>query len=285
MKPQVIGCVACSLRACNYNLASRHDVAERSSVNWNGRRQIVNAIHHTAQIAPDVQFGTGNTVGPFAVINSSTVIGNDNWIGAGVVIGATPEVRGWKHPTPADAAIEGSGVLIGDRNVIREYAQVHQGWAARTTLGNDLFIMNQCYVAHDCSIGDGATLASSVLLAGHVTIGQAANLGLGTAVHQRTFVGAGAVIGMGSVVTRDIPPFAKAFGSPARVRGVNVVGMTRMGHSSVSIDELGLLYEGPPMDSDAYGAFGLAHPLTTSAMDSWVAFRATSSRGVADSPD
>ncbi|WP_354569155.1 UDP-N-acetylglucosamine acyltransferase [Glaciihabitans sp. UYNi722] len=234
----------------------------------------MNAIHPTAQIAPDVVIGTGNTVGPFVVINSSTIIGNDNWIGAGAVIGATPEVRGWKHPTPPDAPIAGGGVLIGDRNVIREHAQVHQGWAARTILGNDLFVMNQCYVAHDCSIGDGATLASSVLLAGHVTVGEGANLGLGTVVHQRTFLGAGVVVGMGSVVTRDIPPFAKAFGNPARVHGVNLVGMSRMGHPPDSIDKLAALYGSLPVGIDDLRAFGLAHPLMAKAMDSWVASRA-----------
>jgi UDP-N-acetylglucosamine acyltransferase len=68
-----------------------------------------------------------------------------------------------------------------------------------------------------------------VLLAGHVRVGNAANLGLGASVHQGRYVGAGVMLGMSSVVTRDIPPFAKAYGSPARVVGANVVGMRRGG--------------------------------------------------------
>ncbi|MGN7799178.1 acyl-ACP--UDP-N- acetylglucosamine O-acyltransferase [Leifsonia sp. 22587] len=173
--------------------------------------------------------GAGNTVGPFAVITGPVQIGDDNWIGAGVVIGAPPEVRSWDHPRDTSALSSGNGIRIGDRNVVREYAQIHQGWHARTTIGDDAFIMNQVYVAHDCTLGDGVTLASSVLLAGHVRIGDGANLGLGTSVHQRRFVGGGAMVGMGSVVTRDVPPWAKVFGNPAKVRGANVVGMKRAG--------------------------------------------------------
>ncbi|AWB95898.1 UDP-N-acetylglucosamine acyltransferase [Agromyces badenianii] len=139
--------------------------------------------------------------------------------------------------------LAGRGVTIGNRNVIREYAQIHQGWKSTTAVGDDAFIMNQVYVAHDCTLGDGVTLASSVLLAGHVTVGTNANLGLGTSVHQGRYIGASAMVGMSSVVTRDIPPFAKAYGSPARVVGANVVGMRRGGIVEEAVVALSALYE------------------------------------------
>lgn len=200
-----------------------------------------NTIHPTAIIADDVTIGTGNTIGPFATISGPVTIGDGNWIGAGAVIGAPPEVRGQEHP-PFGERAAGSGVVIGNRNVIREYAQVHQGWKAVTTLGSDLFIMNQSYVAHDCVLGDGVTLASSVLLAGHVTVGEGANLGLGTTVHQRTRIGGGAMVGMGSTVTRDIPPFAKAYGVPAKIHGANRVGLERRGLPPEVVAQVVALY-------------------------------------------
>lgn len=187
--------------------------------------------------------GTGNTVGPLAVITGPVSIGNGNWIGTGAVIGAPPEVRSWEHPTDSLAMSSGNGIVIGDRNVIREYAQVHQGWKGTTRLGDDLFVMNQVYIAHDCVLGDRITLASSVLLAGHVEIGDNANLGLGAAVHQSRFIGAGAMVGMGAVVTRDVPPFAKSFGNPARLHGVNAVGMSRLGIDDDTVTALRLAYE------------------------------------------
>lgn len=203
----------------------------------------MNDIHPTAVIEGDVRLGSGNAIGPNVVIYGPVTIGDGNWIGAGVVIGAPPEVRSFEHPRRGSADGSSPGVRIGDRNVIREYAQVHQGWKQATVLGDDAFIMNQVYVAHDCRLEHGVTLASSVLLAGHVHIAGQANLGLGTAVHQGRYIGRGAMVGMSSVVTRDIPPFAKAYGSPARVASANAVGMRRLDVPEDQIAALQAVYE------------------------------------------
>jgi UDP-N-acetylglucosamine acyltransferase len=209
----------------------------------------MSTIHPTAVITGDVQLGSGNTIGAFAVITGPVVLGNDNWIGTGTVIGPPPEVRSWLHPT-AEASSSGNGIRIGSRNIIREYVQIHQGWNGETTVGDDTFIMNQAYIAHDCRIGDNATLASSVLVAGHVRVGAGANLGLGTAVHQFRTIGRGAMIGMSSAVTRDIPAFAKAYGNPAVVRGVNAIGMERSGQDARLIALLASAYAHEDVDLD-----------------------------------
>ncbi|WP_139416742.1 acyl-ACP--UDP-N- acetylglucosamine O-acyltransferase [Agromyces laixinhei] len=207
----------------------------------------MNEIHPTALIEGDVTIGADNVIGPHVVITGPVEIGSGNWIGAGVVIGAPPEVRTWPHPTPGAPSVAG-GVVIGDRNVIREYAQIHQGWKAKTVIGDEAFIMNQCYIAHDCSLGSGVTMASSVLLAGHVQLDDGVNLGLGTTVHQFRTIGRGSMVGMSSVVTRDLPPYAKAFGSPATVRGANVIGMERSGVDGGLVARISALYDGTETD-------------------------------------
>ena len=226
----------------------------------------MNSIHPSAILEGDITIGTGNTIGAHAVIYGPVTIGDDNWIGAGVVIGAPPEVRSFSHPRHG-ASDEIHGVVIGDRNVIREYAQIHQGWKATTTVGDDTFIMNQVYVAHDCRLGDGVTLASSVLLAGHVQIGAGANLGLGASVHQGRYVGDAAMVGMAAVVTRDSPPYAKAYGSPARVVGANVIGMRRSSIADTVIADLSHLFESADW-SEGVIAFSNAVGLEN-AIDAW----------------
>jgi UDP-N-acetylglucosamine acyltransferase len=199
----------------------------------------MNEIHPTAIVGPEVRLGDGNLIGPFALITGDVTIGDDNWIGAGTVIGGNPEVRSFDHPRDRHGST-GAGVAIGSHNVLREYAQIHQGLTKTTTIGDSAFIMNQAYIAHDGQIGDAVTVASSVLLAGHATVGAGANLGLGASVHQFRTVGAGAMVGMGSIVTRDVPPFALAYGSPATVRGANRVGLERSG---VTADVVALVHE------------------------------------------
>jgi UDP-N-acetylglucosamine acyltransferase len=225
----------------------------------------MNDVHPTAVIRGDVSLGSGNTIGPFAVITGPVVVGDDNWIGAGVVIGAPPEVRSFAHPSDGGVPRGSDGVRIGDRNVIREYAQVHAGWKAATNIRDDAFIMNQVYVAHDCLIDDRVTLASSVLLAGHVHVGAGSNVGLGAAVHQFRTIARGAMVGMSSTVTRDIPPFAKAFGNPATVRGANVVGMERAGVDAALIWRLTHIYGGATTSTD-----GITDPEMRASVAAWI---------------
>ncbi|WP_456789399.1 acyl-ACP--UDP-N- acetylglucosamine O-acyltransferase [Cellulomonas sp. P5_C5] len=203
----------------------------------------MNSIHPTAVIGDGVVLGDGNVIGPHVVLYGPLEIGDGNWIGPGVTIGTPPEVRGVEHVAQWESAPTGPGIVIGHRNVIREQTLIHQGWQQQTVIGDDCFLMNKVYVAHDSVVESGSTLASTVTMGGHVRIGAGANIGLGSVVHQRRFVGAGAMVGMGSVVTRDVPPFALAFGNPARVRGANRVGMTRRGLDEAAVDAISTFYE------------------------------------------
>ncbi len=43
---------------------------------------------------------------------------------------------------------------------------------------------------------------------------------------------------MGAVITRHVAPFAKVYGSPARVQGANAIGMQRSGFSTDVIEKV-----------------------------------------------
>jgi UDP-N-acetylglucosamine acyltransferase len=76
-------------------------------------------------------------------------------------------------------------------------------------------------------------------LGGHVTVDDFANISAGSGVHQFCRVGRHAFIGGYSVVTKDALPFARTVGSrPARIYGVNTIGLGRRGMPSDVIDKL-----------------------------------------------
>lgn len=200
---------------------------------------MTNRIHPTAIIGARVELGEDNIIGPHAVIVGPARIGNGNWIGPNVSIGTPAEYRGGPHPAGWEGEAEGAGVIIGDRNVLREFVTINQGTKEPTTLGSDCYLMAQSHLGHDCQVRDGVTLASVVQLAGHTHVWSWANLGLGTLVHQFTRIGPGAMVGMGSAVRKDVPPFTITVGNPARVSGVNSVGLSRKGCSEEVIEAFG----------------------------------------------
>ncbi|HEX8768428.1 MAG TPA: UDP-N-acetylglucosamine acyltransferase, partial [Jatrophihabitans sp.] len=101
----------------------------------------MNSVHPTAVIADDVVLGSDNVIGAYAVILGPTTIGNRNWIGPHVVLGTPAEIRGIDHGLAGGGV--GTGIRIGNANVIREYTTIHQGHYATTVVGNGCYLMNK----------------------------------------------------------------------------------------------------------------------------------------------
>ncbi len=180
-------------------------------------------IAETAYIGEGVTLGRDVKIGPGAVLLGPLTVGDGVWIGPGAQLGAPPEISS----LPQNAAWAGdqrhAGVIIGDGAVI------HQGSHRPTTVGANCWILNRAYLAHDVQVGAGTTISAGVSIGGHCTIGERVNIGMNAVVHQRRVIANGAMVGMGTPVTRDVPPFAKLYGTPPRITGVNSVGMERAG--------------------------------------------------------
>ncbi len=176
-------------------------------------------------VGPGVTVGAGTQIGPHALIERDTVLGADCRIHKGAVLGTDPQDLKY--------AGEPTRLMVGDRTVIREYATLNRGTTALgyTEVGSDCLFMAYSHVAHDCRIGDHVILSNSVNMGGHVSIGDWAIVGGLTPIHQFVRIGPHAFVGGASRVSKDIPPYVKAAGSPVQLYGLNSVGLQRRGFS------------------------------------------------------
>jgi UDP-N-acetylglucosamine acyltransferase len=194
-------------------------------------------VDPSAEIGPyvviegPVEIGPRTRVMAHAVLLGRTVLGADNLVHAGAVLGDVPQ----------DLKFSGAptGLRIGDRNVIRENAELHRAtdpdtW---TVVGNDNYLMTRSHVAHNCVLGDHVIVCSGALLAGNVTVGDRAFVSGNCVVHQGTRVGRLSIMRGLSRASRDVPPFSIVDGTHT-VRGLNRVGLRRADFDAARIRTL-----------------------------------------------
>jgi UDP-N-acetylglucosamine acyltransferase len=187
-------------------------------------------------IEPEVKIGKGTVIGDNVIVRNGSVIGRYNMIKSGVQIGIEPQDYHYQG--------ERSFCVIGDHNLIREYATIScaTGADAVTAIGNRNFIMTYVHVAHNVVIGDDTIIASGSQLGGHVMIGNGANIGGLCGIHQFCRIGRMAMLGAKSYLNKDLAPFLLASGNRARIFGVNVKGLKKNGFTSSEIEAIKMIY-------------------------------------------
>lgn len=127
----------------------------------------------------------------------------------------------------------GNNIYIGHNSVLKGY------YKNEMRIGDDTWIGQECFL-HSAG---GITIGRAVGIAPHVkmitsfhtanninipvmhndldfkpiTVKDGADIGIGAIILPGTTIGEGAIIGAGAIVTKDIPDYAVAFGSPAEV--------------------------------------------------------------------
>ena len=200
-------------------------------------------IHETAVIYPGARLGRDVEVGPYSVIGENVFVGDGTKIGSHVVI------EGWTTigrecqihhgacvgNAPQDLKFKGEKtfVYIGDNTIIREFVTINRatGEGEETRIGSNCLLMGTVHIAHNCVIGNNVVISNHAGLAGHVTVEDRAIISGLSGVHQFVKIGRNAMVGGASKVVQDVPPFVIADGRPARVCGLNSVGIARAGLS------------------------------------------------------
>jgi UDP-N-acetylglucosamine acyltransferase len=216
----------------------------------NGTRAEV-AVDPTATVHPGARIGGGSVIGPHAIIGEHVVLGRECRVGASSVIDGWTDIGDGNEVfpfasiglIPQDLKFRGeqTRLVIGHRNVFREFVTIHRGTAGGggvTEIGDHNVFMAYAHIAHDCHVGSHTIFGNAATLGGHVTVEDFAAVSAFSGVHQFCRVGRHAFIGGYSVVTKDALPFAKTVGNRARIYGLNTIGLERRRFSRDTINKL-----------------------------------------------
>ena len=191
-----------------------------------------------SNIGPDVEIGENVEIHSHVNIVGCTKIGEGTKIYPFASIGTDPQDLKYKG--------EKNNLIIGSKNVIREYVTINPGTekGGRTTeIGNNCLLMISSHVAHDCKVGNNVVIANNVPLGGHAIIEDDVIIGGNSAVQQFTRIGRLAMIGGMTGVLNDVIPFGLSFGNRNYLKGINLVGLRRQKYENKKIIELSEAYK------------------------------------------
>ncbi|MGB9856599.1 MAG: acyl-ACP--UDP-N-acetylglucosamine O-acyltransferase [Dictyoglomaceae bacterium] len=194
---------------------------------------------NTIFIHPSSEIGENVEIGPFSfidrgvkigkntkiennvILKEGTIIGENCHIHSGAILGDLPQDLNFKG--------EKSFLIIGNNVVIREYCVLHRasGEGNATIVGDDCYIMAYSHLAHNVKLGKKVVIANATQIAGYVEIDDQAFVSGLVAIHQFVRIGKLAMVGGSSKIVKDVPPYALVDGNPARVYGINTVGLKR----------------------------------------------------------
>ena len=150
-------------------------------------------VHESSYVDGDVEIGAGTKIWHFSHVMSGTRIGRNCSVGQNVLVGPN--------------------AIVGNNVKIQNNVSVYEG----VVLEDDVFCGPSCVFTNvdrpRSGFPTGRDKYLKTIIRKGATIGANATIVCGHSLGEHAFVGAG------SVVTRDIPAYAVAYGNPARIHG------------------------------------------------------------------
>jgi UDP-2-acetamido-3-amino-2,3-dideoxy-glucuronate N-acetyltransferase len=186
-------------------------------------------VHTSSYIDEDVEIGDGTKILHFSHIMAGVRIGKNCKIGHSVVIEENCEIG--DDCLIGNSVVLRRGTKIGNNSVF-SHLSVSEG---NNEIGNHVTVHAQCHITQTVIIEDNVFIAPffcgantkrishgrnfPVIMEGY-RIKKNARIGIGVLVLPDIVIGVDSLIGAGSLVTKDIPDYSIALGTPARVIGV-----------------------------------------------------------------
>lgn len=154
------------------------------------------AIDYFKVKSPAFSLGIGNPILRFNMYNKFSSLGGElfSTISQRAIIGNY------------DIKI-GKGCNILDSAIISNTSKIGMG----------SIIYYNVTITHDCEVGQFVELSPSVILLGKCKVGDFSRIGANSTVLPNVVIGKNVVIGAGSLVTKDVPDYCLAMGSPAKI--------------------------------------------------------------------
>lgn len=121
--------------------------------------------------------------------------------GQSVYIGKHCSLKGKHHITLEDCV------------TVRPYAQIWSGGTVRIGKGSEIGERCRISIANSLEIGEKVLLSPNV----YITDGEGSYIGINAVIVGNVRIGRHCVVGANSVVTKDVPDYCVAVGSPAKV--------------------------------------------------------------------
>ncbi|MCW8921210.1 MAG: acyl-ACP--UDP-N-acetylglucosamine O-acyltransferase [Sedimenticola sp.] len=253
------------------------------------------SIHPTAIIDESAQLHGSVVVGPYSIIDADVVIGancriessvrifqgtqlgENNRVCHGALLGCEPQDLGFSPE-------KSRPLLIGNNNHFKEGVNISRGVKTEggTQIGNNNYFMCGFHAGHDCRLGNHNVFGPNSAVAGHVEFGDRIFISGLVAIHQFCFIGDYAMIAGCAKVVKDIPPYVTCDGNPARIVGLNSVGLRRAGistsHRAAIKQTYKIIYHADLNISQALAALKSSDPIDET--DLIIRFFEQSARGV-----
>lgn len=195
---------------------NRSELADAENI-WQQRKRVEMMHAGVSMQAPETVFLSYDTV-----IGAETTIEPHVWIGPGVSIGDGVRVRAYSH---IEGAAIANGAQVGPYARLRPGAELASGSKVgnfceikKARLGEGAKVNHLTYIG-DASIGAGANVGAGTITCNYdgynkyqTSIGDGAFIGSNSALVAPVNIGDRALVAAGSVITRDVPADALAFG-------------------------------------------------------------------------